>query len=152
MPAYNFQKQFVPMILAGTKGTTIRKRRKYPVKVGDIVWLYTGMRTKECKLLAGAPCIRIEPIVIWPYEERLAGNLDFSVNQLAAGDGFSSLHDFFDFFRRTYRENVLNDFEIIFWDTKKMISSKDFIRYLSQEEFNREYLNPWTTTEEVKHG
>ena len=130
MPAYNFQARFIQKILSGTKPHTIRKRRKHPTKVGDILWLYTGMRTKNCKLLAGARCVRIEPIVIWPFEERIAGNLDFSVNQLAAGDGFSSLHDFFDFFRRTYREKVLNDFEVIFWDTKRMISSKDFVTYL----------------------
>jgi len=151
MPAYNFQARFVPKILAGTKPHTIRKRRKHPTKVGDILWLYSGMRTKTCKLIAGAPCVRVEPIVIWPFEERVAANIDFSIVQLAYGDGFDGLPEFFDFFRRTYREKVLIDFEIIFWDTKSMISSKDFVRYLSKDEYQREYLNSWPT-EEVHHG
>jgi hypothetical protein len=130
MPAYNFQKKFVPKILAGTKPHTIRKRRKYPTKVGDILWLYAGMRTKECKLIAGAPCVRVEPITIWPFERRIAANIDFSLSQLAFADGFESIDDFFNFFARTYREEVLPDFEIIFWDTKSMISSKDFVNVL----------------------
>lgn len=135
MPAYNFQARFIPRILSGTKGTTIRKRRKHPTKVGDILWLYTGMRTANCSLIAGAPCVRIEPITIWPFEERVVANIEFSINQLVYGDGFDNIHEFFDFFRRTYREGVLTDFEIIFWDTKRMISSMDFVKYL-----------------EVKHG
>lgn len=130
MPGYNFQARFAPKILAGTKPHTIRKRRKHPTKVGDILWLYTGMRTKECKLIAGAPCVRVEPIVIWPFDERIAGNIEFSLTQLAYADGFDSIHDFFEFFRHTYREKVLNDFEIIFWNTKSMISSKEFVKYL----------------------
>ena len=130
MPAYNFRERFVPKILAGTKPHTIRKRRKHPTKVGDILWLYTGMRTKGCKLIAGALCVRVEPIVIWPLKRRIAGNIDFSMTQLAYADGFEGIDDFFAFFARTYHDEVLNDFEIIFWDTKRMISSKDFVRFL----------------------
>ena len=129
MPAYNFQDRFIPKILSGTKSHTIRKRRKYPTKVGDILWLYTGMRTKGCRLIAGALCVRVEPIVIWPFEHRVAANIEFSINQLAYGDGFDNRAEFFEFFKRTYHEDVLNDFEILFWDTKSMISSKDFVRY-----------------------
>lgn len=132
MPAYNFQAQFVPMILAGTKRHTIRRRRKQPTRVGDILWLFTGLRTKECRLLVGANCTRIEPITIWPFEQRIIANIDFSVNQLAFGDGFGNLAEFFNFFKKTYRKEVLEDFEIIFWDTTQMISSKDFIQYLGK--------------------
>lgn len=49
MPSLNFQKQFVPLIESGQKRQTIRPVRKNPIKVGDTLYLFTGLRTKGCK-------------------------------------------------------------------------------------------------------
>lgn len=51
MALLNFQKQFADLIEAGTKRQTIRAARKYPIKVGDKLYLYTGLRTKYCRKL-----------------------------------------------------------------------------------------------------
>lgn len=54
MPALNFQKQFAPDVEAGRKTNSIRAPRKdgrAHCKVGDRLKLYTGMRTKGCRLL-----------------------------------------------------------------------------------------------------
>jgi len=124
MPAYSFKKQFVPMILDGSKVHTIRRRRKHPIKVGVKLFLYTGMRTKQCKLIAVIECVKVEPIVIMPDEKSLFipniyNGWDLlsvnAINQIAHEDGFEDAYDFFDFFKR-YREEVLYDFEIIWWD------------------------------------
>jgi hypothetical protein len=64
--AYNFQKRFVGPIRVGTKQHTIRADRKdgRVPKVGEGLWLYCGMRTKQCfKILDEAPpCTRVLPI------------------------------------------------------------------------------------------
>lgn len=136
MPAYNFQKRFVPMIRNGQKPHTIRKRRKHPTNVGDVLKLYTGMRTKNCHQFAEATCSKIIPVVIYPVEKGIAiydpksnhPELDrdgwrimntWEENRLAKRDGFNSLDDFYKFFE-LYKCDVLDDFEIICWDTKTM--------------------------------
>lgn len=66
MVAYSFKKRFIEPILAGIKDGTIRatgKRRH--ARDGDEMQLYTGMRTKQCKLIARAPCIGSWPINLW---------------------------------------------------------------------------------------
>lgn len=127
MPAYNFQSQFVPMILDGQKPHTIRKRRERPTKVGDMLWLYTGMRTKQCILIASSVCVKVQPITIMPYErilfyEEKDGRLQLGsegVDRLAKMDGFENRKDFFGFFER-YGKPLLEDFEIIWWDVNQL--------------------------------
>ena len=65
MPAYNFQEQFAPAVVFGEKRQTIRKPRKRPTRRGDKLYLYTGMRTKQCRrLLNPTPCTAVVPVVI----------------------------------------------------------------------------------------
>lgn len=64
MGLYNFQPRFVLPIRSGTKRHTIRATRKYPDRVGDILHLYTGLRTKRTELLGRFPCVRVEDIEI----------------------------------------------------------------------------------------
>lgn len=125
MPAYNFQKQFVPKILDGLKTHTIRRRRKYPTKAGDILSLYVGMRTKSCQLIAEVPCVDVVPCAIWPWEEHFAAPIHASIYDFVRSDGFESVKAFFEFFKR-YKHQRLDDFEIIYWDPKKMIKADEF--------------------------
>lgn len=141
MPAYNFQKQFVPMILDGSKPHTIRRIRKRRTAPGDVLSLYTGMRTKSCSLVAITKCVNIEPVIIKPALEQLwiwvdeqPGDLYYSetekigsyrllsreeVVDLALKDGFMNASQFFRFFK-LYKLDVLDDFEIIYWDPKQL--------------------------------
>ncbi|MCI4661449.1 MAG: hypothetical protein MRY63_06450 [Neomegalonema sp.] len=57
MVAYNFKDQFVQPISLGIKRQTIRRAsRRRHAAVGELVQLYTGMRTKGCrKIVAQDP-------------------------------------------------------------------------------------------------
>lgn len=124
MPSYNFQKQFVPKILDRSKPHTIRRRRKRPTRRGDTLSLYVGLRTRQCELIAMSDCVKVEPIIIqisgcriFMGSEALDQNeLKWDqVKELVHRDGFSNVIDFFDFFTR-YDKDILDDFELIWWD------------------------------------
>ena len=110
MAAYNFQRQFVPLILAGRKCSTIRKRRAngYLPRVGDLLRLYNGMRTKGCKLIAEVAVTEVRPISITARNgcaevilnmNRLTDAQTFA---LAISDGFKSVREFAEFFESKY--------------------------------------------------
>lgn len=71
MPALNFKKQFEPHIRSKRKKHTIRAKRERPIKVGDKLYLYTGMRTKSCQKITEAECVKVEDIQIAPYRTPL---------------------------------------------------------------------------------
>ncbi len=125
MPAYNFVKEFAPMILSGRKPHTIRKRRKRPTKVGDTLYLYTGMRTKACEKIAETPCVDVEPVEIYPFDQRIfvmwTEVKGEALEKLAYADGFDSVEAFFAFFKR-YKKTVLTGFELVHWDPEDVVA------------------------------
>ncbi|WP_267355754.1 MULTISPECIES: hypothetical protein [unclassified Methylobacterium] len=65
MVAYSFKKRFGPPILAGTKAQTIRAERagkSRHARLGELVQLYTGMRTRQCTKLGETRCLEVLPI------------------------------------------------------------------------------------------
>jgi uncharacterized protein YqfB (UPF0267 family) len=62
MVAYSFQPRFVPLIESGTKTQTIRADRKRHARPGETLQLYTGMRTRSCRLIREAECVSVTPI------------------------------------------------------------------------------------------
>jgi len=64
MGLYNFKKRFVPFVLNGSKTHTIRALRAHPDKPGNTLHLYTGLRTKNVRLLMRVPCVKVEEIMI----------------------------------------------------------------------------------------
>ena len=67
MVAYSFQQMFRAPILAGTKRQTIRPDRKgcsRHAHPGDVMQLYTGMRTKYCRKIGDAICESVQSIRI----------------------------------------------------------------------------------------
>lgn len=46
-----FKPRFVDPILDGHKLHTLRNPRKVTPKVGEVLYMYTGLRTKYCKLI-----------------------------------------------------------------------------------------------------
>lgn len=101
MGLYNFKAQFVPFILSGSKTHTIRARRAHPDKPGNMVHLYTGLRTRKTRLLLRSKCVKVEDVMIRKtrtfsldpkdiYEIAIdgVGLEDSEKEQLARCDGF----------------------------------------------------------------
>lgn len=64
MPALNFPKLFAPLVEQRIKRQTIRAKRKIPIKAGQTLYFYTGMRTGSCRKLGEAPCLHARYIRI----------------------------------------------------------------------------------------
>jgi hypothetical protein len=76
MAALNFKGMFVDPIEDGSKKQTIRAFRKYPIEPGERLFLYTGMRTKNCKKIGEAICSEIWLITIKGDTQFSFGPLD----------------------------------------------------------------------------
>lgn len=70
MPIINFTK-FIEKVESGEKRQTIRAVRKRPIKVGDKLYLYSGLRTKEARnllsLLGSPDCLVVYQENAKPY-------------------------------------------------------------------------------------
>lgn len=120
MVAYSFKKQFAEPILAGTKRQTIRAARRRHARVGEALQLYTGMRTKQCRLIARAECTHVHPITLdFDNAEVRVPWAIFSgpvaLDVFAASDGFDSWDDLCAFWKREH--GSLDKFEgvLIAW-------------------------------------
>lgn len=101
---------FKDKILNGEKCQTIRLPRKRPPKVGETLYLYWKLRTKECKFLRKVVC---SEVIIRKWKD-MKDDLE-----LARLDGFNGLEDFRKWFMR-YNPTDETEFMIIRWrDTGK---------------------------------
>lgn len=107
MPAINFQTRFASTVRTHQKRQTIRRVWKRPIKPGDTLYLYTGMRTKRCRKLRTAKCTGVYPIKIdifgikmFDYTFILEGTAD--IERFAHRDGFSSWLEMRDWFKKRY--------------------------------------------------
>jgi hypothetical protein len=111
MPALNFMSQFAKDVEDGTKRQSVRAPRKDGrphCKVGDTIKLYTGMRTKACRLLAEATVTSVRKIRIEATQMYIDDRLLFSVihsrdcdqtdNEFAEADGFSGFTEMANWF------------------------------------------------------
>ncbi len=105
MPALNFQERFAELVESTKKRQTIRRVWKRPIKPGDTLYLYTGMRTKRCRLLCSALCERVTHIRIeifgvrWKGKDWVDGTL---LEVFARRDGFDSWLEMRDWFDKRY--------------------------------------------------
>ncbi len=93
MVAYSFKAQFAARILDETKGGTIRGDRRRHAHPGEEVQLYTGMRTRQCRLIARKTCIAVDPIMLdFGRRQIIVGGLivrgDEPIGAFARFDGF----------------------------------------------------------------
>ena len=104
MPALNFCNRFAPMVDAGTKRQTIRRERKRPIRIGDRLFLYQGMRTKACRKIGEAVCSGVQRIRVGLVLTILDGEgLSYNAElELAVADGFECVEDFRAWFERRY--------------------------------------------------
>ncbi len=130
MPAINFKAQFVPAVETGIKRQSIRPRGKRIYRVGDTLKLYTGQRTKYCRLLGTATISEVfnidivftdllnrplqEPLIRLYLENPKSDHYDENfLKDLIRRNGFESSTDFLAFFKKQYG----NDFygQVIRW-------------------------------------
>lgn len=125
MPGLNFKRQFVQPIRDRRKRHTIRAKRKYPIKVGDALYLFTGMRTKHCERILDEKlvCSRVQDILLVIGK---TGNTlvyidavllsDLEREELAVADGFESWAEMRTFWDgRLNRETPQWEGDIIHW-------------------------------------
>lgn len=99
MVAYSFKAVFAPRILDGSKRQTVRADRRLDARPGEQLQLYTGMRTKHCKLIARTICVAVLPIVIDMSAGRQPGimldgrPIEIGLDQFARLDGFEDWGD-----------------------------------------------------------
>ena len=104
MPSLNFKQRFVAPIESGRKRQTIRKMRKRPFRTGDTLYLFTGMRTANCRRLGTLRCISAHDVTITLEHMEVDGRMltPEVTGELAQADGFASTQEFLDFFRREH--------------------------------------------------
>jgi len=119
MPAFNFKSQFASLVKSGEKTQTIHKDRKdgrAPAVVGDLIHLYIGQRTKECRKLAhglctgvynvemdyglaGVPSIWIDGRLLFHANPETDNIAVLNDNQFAKADGFQNFMEMWIWFK-----------------------------------------------------
>jgi hypothetical protein len=107
MPACNFT-VFVDKVRSGEKCQTVRPGHRF--KVGDMMYCYTGMRTKRCRKLNQGRVYEVIGIYwggLW-----FGGDMNY-LEILAKRDGFDSYGEMSLWFQKHYPEPTW--FQIIRW-------------------------------------
>ncbi len=104
MPALNFKSEFADAVESGLKTNTIQSKRKRPIRAGERLILYTGMRTRECRRLGEGECtntvsIEISEASVVVNGRTLGAEKEY---ELARFDGFETEAEFRAFFRAEY--------------------------------------------------
>ncbi len=102
MPALNFKKRFAADVAAFRKRQSVRAKRsdgRNP-RVGQILYLYTGQRTKTCRKLGEAVCLSVDQITITWTGVNINGVWLSKQEEeaFARADGFESAGDLRMFF------------------------------------------------------
>jgi hypothetical protein len=104
MPLLNFKPQFVEPIRSGRKCHTIRARRLIPIKPGDNLYLYVGLRHKGAERILPEPvkCSRVESIAIDATTTGMVtlGGVPLTYDErelLAVADGFRNWDEMLEF-------------------------------------------------------
>lgn len=103
MVAYSFKRRFAEPILAGAKRQTIRADRRRHARPGEELQLYTGMRTKSCRLIARKTCLYVEGVKLSFFNggEVITDSLGrlTDLDAFARSDGFVDWDEMHDFWR-----------------------------------------------------
>ena len=105
MPALNFLNRLAPAVEDGTKRHTVRRMAKRPIKPGDKLCLFTGMRTKQCRRLMDTVCTDVQNIRItagygcWIDGNPLTG---VEADTFARNDGLAEFDELADWIGKNY--------------------------------------------------
>lgn len=115
----NFKQQFAEMVESGEKRQTIRRERKGHRQIGkgDHLKLYTGLRTKQCRLLGEGIVNYVMSICIGPKGASFfTGQRSIAAPEsLYQDDGFESYQDMYKWFLGQYKTDVFCG-RLIIWD------------------------------------
>jgi len=132
MPALGFT-IMKEKLIDGSKRQTIRLLRKHPIKVGDSLFLFWKLRTKECELIRKETCTETFLIQMQYYEvwldsskpiwrvDKILPNkgirtlLDFQVEELAQRDGFTNALEMVRWFKKKHGDLDNKTFQVIRW-------------------------------------
>ena len=98
MVAFDFKPRFVPKIERGIKTSTIRSRPR--CQPGDVMQLYTGLRTKRSRLIKTVICESIYTFAI--LENDLVQCRHPDAGYLWRQEGFDSPKEMIGFFKDLY--------------------------------------------------
>lgn len=128
MVAYSFRPLFVDAIRNGSKRQTIRAPRlgrSRHARPGEELQLFTGQRTKHCRLIGRATCQSVASIRLGFENEIVSiiggapGQVCYSsyrdLDMFARMDGFASWRDLVTFWRATNHAGGAWEGDIIFW-------------------------------------
>jgi len=106
MPQFNFKKHFAVDVESGKKRQTIRAKRKdgRNPRVGDVLHLFTGQRTKSCRKLGEVKCKSVKQITIDEYGININGHWlgVFERQEMAVADGFRAFYEMKEFFDKEH--------------------------------------------------
>ena len=102
MVAFNFKPEFIDKILAGSKVQTVRAKRR--CQPGDVMQLYTGLRTKLATLIAARPCVVVDYVHLAPDGITLGDTRKHppTWDEFARLDGFRDYEQMLAWFRNQY--------------------------------------------------
>jgi hypothetical protein len=105
MPLLGFS-VFKDKILNGEKRQTIRKARKIPINIGDTLYLYWKLRTKQCELLKVVKCTESLRVKFSEFCDD---------ENVARKDGFESAAQMREWFEKHYDPKPRDLFDVIRW-------------------------------------
>lgn len=123
MVAYSFKQRFVEPIQFGEKRQTVRGGRRRHARPGDMLQLYTGMRTKACKrIVRDVLCTSALPVTLVFGEDEplrvIVAGAYMDPDYFAHCDGFKDQHDLVAFWRAEHAVQPGDSFHgtLIEWD------------------------------------
>lgn len=107
MPLLSYSVEFADLVASGAKRQTIRGYRKdgRDPKVGDRLYLYTGMRTKACRKLGEAVCSSTRRVELNRNGALAVGGLGYkrpAFDRFARADGFVGMDEMIAWFEKTH--------------------------------------------------
>lgn len=140
MPALPFQPKLKPAILNGTKPGTVRQvRLKNPIKPGDTLYHFTGMRTKKCKKFHTNKCVAVFDIHIDCIHRSITIEgvklVPIVAHWFAVTDIAGTEAEFFEFFEKQIYQRPL---VWIVWDKTTAI---EMLRWLNHCRTHAHHLN-----------
>ena len=110
MALINFsRKDFIKAVVEGSKHFTIRQLRKKPIRKGEALQLYTGLRTKQAEKLRDAVCKNTWDIKIENKKDELLFSLNGKqlslkeVKDISKNIGFESVEGWIEYFKEKYK-------------------------------------------------
>jgi hypothetical protein len=98
----NFSARFAGAVDRMEKRQTIRRKRKRSIQPGDVLNLYTGLRTKKSRFLKGVGCESVDLVTILEDNVHCTAMMPGGLDAFARADGFGDWAEMRDWFKKLY--------------------------------------------------